>query len=69
MLNSTGGSAAVQWGIASDIPAPGDYDGDGKSDQAVYRDGTWWILRSGAGVVTTQFGVVGDLPVANRYLP
>ena len=23
-----------------------DFDGDGKSDQAVYRDGVWWILGS-----------------------
>ena len=26
-----------------------DYDGDGKTDQAVYRDGVWWILRSSNG--------------------
>ena len=29
--------------------------GDGKDDPAIYRNGTWWILRSQAGAVATNF--------------
>jgi N-acetylneuraminic acid mutarotase len=60
---------AYRWGISTDIAVPGDYDADGKCDIAVYRDGTWWISGSTAGVMSAQFGLAGDVPVPNRYLP
>jgi hypothetical protein len=44
--------AAVQFGVLGDVPLPGDYDGDGKTDFCVYRPdtntgtATWYILKS-----------------------
>jgi hypothetical protein len=32
IMGSTGGFRAVQFGSPADIPAPGDFDGDGKAD-------------------------------------
>ncbi|HEV8592619.1 MAG TPA: hypothetical protein VGQ55_10990 [Pyrinomonadaceae bacterium] len=34
-LNSQGGSSTYTWGVSTDVPVPGDFDGDGKTDFAV----------------------------------
>lgn len=56
-----------QWGMANDIPVPGDYDGDGKTDFSIFRPdttahtGTWYVLYSSSGSWTSyQFGLDDD---------
>ena len=64
---------AVKWGLATDKLVPGDYDGDGELDAAVYRpeSGTWYIRRSSdakAEILTLQGNKLsGDVPVAADY--
>jgi hypothetical protein len=53
----TGVTSAVQWGRSLDIPAPADYDGDGRTDVGIYRwwnfdsgdANEWWLSRSSGG--------------------
>ena len=61
----------VPWGQNGDFPAPGDYDGDGKSDFCVQRSGgaqaIFW-LRTAAGATTlTWFGTPTDVIVPGDY--
>jgi hypothetical protein len=60
--SSSGGSRAIQFGQAGDIPVAADYDGDGVTDAAVYRGGTWYVLGSSRGFFAASFGVATDVP-------
>ena len=45
-----------------------DYDGDGRVDAAVYRDGYWYILPSlDGGVTALGWGLTHDIPVPADY--
>ena len=61
--------ACFAFGTSGDVPLLRDYDGDGKADIAVYRDGTWYILRSSDGGVTAVGwgGMAQDIPVPADY--
>ncbi len=63
---------AFPWGLGNlgDIPAPGDFDGDGKTDRSVFRTstGTWWIYKSSDnGWFAFNFGLQNDRPTVGDY--
>jgi hypothetical protein len=66
--SSDGAFRAQAFGLPTDNPAPGDYDGDGLTDNAIWRDGVWHISNSSNGSYRVeQFGLMGDVPVAADF--
>jgi hypothetical protein len=71
-LSSSGGSPfQIYFGATTDVPVPGDYDGDGKTDAVIFRPSTglWYGPRTGAAqiVIQTTVGQSGDVPVPGDY--
>ena len=70
MESGTNTVTARQFGTNGDKIVPGDYDGDGRNDLAVFRPATatWWILKSSDSLFTvTQFGLSTDKLVPADY--
>ena len=61
---------AFPFGANGDVASPGDYDGDGNLDAAVFRpsSATWFANRSTAGTLIQQFGQTGDVPVPSAFV-
>jgi hypothetical protein len=65
------GLSPIRWGIASDVRTPGDYDGDGITDIAIWRPSVtqgqsrYWVRRSSDGMAQQiVWGQNGDFAVA-----
>ncbi len=69
VTNSSNSSYTIlNFGVSTDILAPGDYDGDGKTDFAVFRPETGvWHLYSRSIYRSFAFGTNGDIPVPADY--
>jgi uncharacterized repeat protein (TIGR03803 family) len=66
--------STAQWGLPTDKTVPGDYDGDGVQDPAVYRTGSqgafWYALLSSTNYTTAmsqQWGISTDVAVPGDY--
>lgn len=59
------------FGTVGDTPSPGDFDGDGRFDATVFRssNATWYSQRTTAGTLIQQFGLGGDQPISNAFVP
>ena len=75
--SANGGNYSAAGVSVTHVPPPllrpaadGDFDGDGRSDQTVFRpgNGTWYIRYASTGATAgIQWGVPGDVPVAGDY--
>ncbi len=62
----SGSQPTITWGQEGDIPVQGDFDGDGKTDFAVFRpsEGLTYIIRSSDNSeYSVQLGGPNDVPV------
>lgn len=66
-LSSTNTVAAVVWGFPNDEIAVADYNGDGRDQIAVFRNGTWYILNEDGSGYGVSWGVPGDMPAPGDY--
>ena len=66
--NPTGSVTYVPWGTTGDKPMRGDFDGDGKFDPAVFRNGVWYIRQSSnSQMKTDSWGLSTDKFVTADY--
>lgn len=72
-----GGTEAspIRWGLAGDVRVPGDYDGDGRQDIAIWRPSTdpaqnfFYVRHSSDGALQTfKWGSFDDVPAASWHV-
>lgn len=65
------GYTSYAWGQSGDVPVQADYDGDGKTDFAIWRPGTtavWYIVPSSTGsYYTVNQGQTDDIPTVADF--
>lgn len=59
---------SIAFGLSTDKIAPADYDGDGRTDIVVFRDGNWYMIQSrNFNFRAVQFGQANDKPIPGDF--
>lgn len=62
---------SIPFGLSDDLPTPGQFTGDKRFDFVVFRPSTnrWHILMNGGFYFYKDFGLAGDQPIPNYFVP
>jgi hypothetical protein len=61
-------TTSVNWGLATDIPVTGDWNGDGLADVGVFRPSLHrFYLRNGSTTTSVNWGLATDIPVTGDW--
>lgn len=72
----TGVTSSIQWGLSLDVPAPADYNGDGKTDPGIFRwwnfdygdTNEWWLSRGNGNHIVLNGLELGYYKFPRNYL-
>jgi subtilisin-like proprotein convertase family protein len=68
LRSSDNAATGVQFGLGTDRLVAADYDGDRKTDIAVFRQGFWFVLNSSTNTMQAMnWGIAGDAVAPGDY--
>jgi PKD repeat protein len=62
-----GTTTAINWGISTDLPVTGDWNGDGRTDVGVYRPSAHTFYLKNGTTTAINWGISTDLPVTGDW--
>ncbi len=69
LLRSASGFSAAQLGLSSDKIVVADYDGEGRTNLTIFRDGLWAVLKCSNNLHRNQqFEQGSDTTVPSKFL-
>jgi hypothetical protein len=66
-LNNGTAPTAITWGISTDLPVTGDWNGDGRTDVGVYRPSAHTFYLKNGTTAAINWGTSTDLPVTGDW--
>lgn len=69
VTKSTSGTTHTQptWGFTGDQIATADFNGDGRDEFVIFRNGDWYSIDISGMIATYAFGMLGDIAVPSDF--
>jgi hypothetical protein len=68
LLKNGSATTTVNWGVSTDVPVTGDWNGDGLAEVGVFRNLTHrFLLKNGTATTTVNWGISTDVPITGDW--